>query len=32
MPRGGQLASSPSAIGGAFALTDQTGKAVSEKD
>lgn len=32
MPRGGQLASSTSAIGGAFTLTDQTGKPFTEKD
>ncbi|MDP2800922.1 MAG: SCO family protein [Phreatobacter sp.] len=32
MPRGGQLASSSSAIGGAFSLTDQNGKPFTEKD
>lgn len=32
MPRGGQVATAPSAIGGAFRLTDQTGKAFTEKD
>jgi protein SCO1/2 len=32
MPRGGQLASSSSAIGGAFSLVDQSGKPITEKD
>lgn len=32
MPRGGAVASGPSAIGGAFSLVDQTGKPVTEKD
>ncbi|MBN8942653.1 MAG: SCO family protein [Rhizobiales bacterium] len=32
MPRGGGVATSPSAIGGAFSLIDQTGKPVTEKD
>jgi protein SCO1/2 len=32
MPRGGQLASSSSAIGGAFSLVDQSGKPFTEKD
>ncbi len=32
MPRGGQLASSASAIGGAFSLVDQSGKPFTEKD
>jgi len=32
MPRGGQLASSSSAIGGAFTLVDQNGKPFTEKD
>ena len=32
MPRGGQLASSSSAIGGAFSLIDQSGRPFTEKD
>ena len=32
MPRGGAVATASSAVGGAFSLTDQTGKAVTEKD
>ncbi len=32
MPRGGQTATGASAIGGAFALTDQNGKPFTEKD
>jgi protein SCO1/2 len=32
MPRGGAVATGPSAIGGAFTLTDQTGKVITEKD
>ena len=32
MPRGGQLASSSSSIGGAFSLVDQSGKPFTEKD
>lgn len=32
MPRGGPMAAAPSAIGGAFSLTDQTGRPVTEKD
>jgi len=32
MPRGGQMATAPSAIGGAFQLTDQTGKPFTEQD
>ncbi|QCK85405.1 SCO family protein [Phreatobacter aquaticus] len=32
MPGGGGLASGPSAIGGAFTLTDQTGRAITERD
>ncbi|MCA0320347.1 MAG: SCO family protein [Proteobacteria bacterium] len=32
MPRGGQMATAPSAIGGAFQLTDQSGKPFTEQD
>jgi protein SCO1 len=32
MPRGGAVASGPSAIGGAFSLVDQTGRTVTEND
>ncbi|MGL4286350.1 MAG: SCO family protein [Phreatobacter sp.] len=32
LPRGGAVASGPSAIGGAFSLVDQTGRPVTEKD
>ena len=31
-PRGGEVAVSPSAVGGAFTLTDQNGRAVTEAD
>lgn len=32
MPRGGEVATAPSAIGGAFSLTDQTGQPFTEKN